>query len=327
MKILRIEGVDISAVVSALPKTKVDNLELLTKLSPEKAESIIKSTGVSSRRIAEDGVTPLDLTIKAALEAINASAIDRRSITAVVFVSFTSPSRMPCAAAQAQHRLKLSNDVLAFDISMACSGYIYGLYTAALLVNQTQGPVLLLDGDVQSAYMDAKDVGTQAVLADGASATILVPSATAKPWSFSFMTCGEKGEALRLNRGGNISMDGFGVFRFVASEVTQFAKEFLSITDGNNAEAFVPHQPNVFMVNSLASSLGFEKDKTWLSVDKIGNMSSASIPVTIAMNGANKFGSRGGSVALCGFGGGLSIGAGLIYLPPKCTYLEVTHGE
>lgn len=327
MKILHTQGVEIAAVVSALPRKSIDNLEFLTDLCPEKAESIIKSTGVSRRLVADYGVTPLDLALKAAESAIDACSIDRKSITAVVFVSFTSPTRMPCAAAQAQYRLNLPGDVLAFDISMACSGYLYGLHTAASLVNQTNGPVLLLDGDVQSAYMDANDIGTQAVLADGASATILVPSENAKPWSFSFMTCGGKGDALRLDRGSSIKMDGFGVFRFVASEVADFTKEFLSLAGGNEADAFVPHQPNVFMVNSLASSLGFAKDKTWLSVDKVGNMSSASIPVTIAMNGGEKFGQHGGSVALCGFGGGLSVGAALIRLPSKCAYLEVFHGE
>ena len=327
MKILQTEGVEIAAVVSALPVAELDNLKYLAKLCPEKAESIVKSTGVSFRRIASDGVTPLDLTVAAAKKAMEVSALPPSSITAVVFVSFTSPSRMPCAAAQAQHALNLSSNVLAFDVSMACSGYVYALELSAMLVRQTGGAVLLLDGDVQSAFMDKADIGTQAVLADGGTATVLMPSAGAAPWSFSFLTCGEKGGALRLDRGGNITMDGFGVFRFVAGEVTDFAKEFLSMTGAGEADAFVPHQPNAFMVRSLSSSLGFSEDKTWLSVDKLGNMSSASIPVTIAMHGERKFGGRGGTLALCGFGGGLSAGAAFIHLPPSCAYLEVPYGE
>ena len=136
---------------------------------------------------------------------------------------------MPSLAAQAQARLGFPKGILAFDLLQACAGWGYGLYLAALLVRETGKKVLLLDGDKQSAFLKADDPATAPLLSDGGTATVVEKAeGGGAPWRFAFQTDGEKGAALKLEKGGTIEMDGFGLFRFVATDVVVFLKEFLS---------------------------------------------------------------------------------------------------
>jgi 3-oxoacyl-[acyl-carrier-protein] synthase-3 len=316
IEILELGGVEISSVVASLPSGEVDNAQVLGQLCPEKAQSIIKATGISKRRVLSGESNLVDLMVSAAEEAIAVFGVSLNDIGAVVAVSFTSPSRMPSISSLVQAKLSLPNNVLAFDLSLACSGYVYGLYLSSLLVKQLGKRVLLLDGDVQSPFLKGDDFSTLAVLADGATATLIGPSESAVNWKFAFETHGEKSDALKC-RDGTLTMNGFEVFKFVATDVVGFAKEFMRATS-SEISAFVPHQANVYMVRELSKALGIDADKTWLSVDRIGNISSASIPATIAFTLAqSKTLPVQENVFLCGFGGGLSIGAALISLNGK----------
>ena len=124
-------------------------------------------------------------------------------------------------------------------------------------------------------------------------------------------------------------MDGFGVFRFAAEEVTALMRGFFAegAFSPESFDAFVPHQPNAYMVRELARSAGFSPDRTWLSCDKVGNVSSASIPVAIALNAPSSLGGRGGRLALCGFGGGLSAAAAAVSTCDGCAFGTVEYGK
>lgn len=303
MQISDVQGVRVAGVVGCVPPHEVPN-------EPKMAQA----TGIVTRRVAETGVTGLDLAVCAARELLARVPTALDDIGAVVSVSFTQPARMPCNAAQAQHRLGLPTNILAFDILQACAGYPQGLYVASLLVRSTGRKVLLLDGDGQSAFMTPNDAATSPVLADGSSATLLVPDADAAPMRFAFSVDGAKGGALRLPHGGTIAMDGFAVFRFVATDVVRFLKAFLVETQvtPETLDAFVPHQANVYMVRQLTKSLGIPTAKLRITADRFGNLSSASVPVTLADCGV-----RGERVLLAGFGGGLTISAALLTLAPQ----------
>ena len=304
MTVREIGGVRIAAICACIPGKSVPN-----------DEKVAKATGIAFRRIAETGVHAVDLCVKAA-ERVMADTNTRPSeIGAVISVSFTQRDRMPCSAAQAQKLLGLPNDIMAFDVMLACSGWGYGLFIAGMLARQFGKKVLLLDGDVQSEFVDRGDPSVVPVLADGGSATLVVPDSDAdSSWCFAFAAHGEKGDALRLEHGGSIRMNGFEVFRFVATDVAKFIREFIAATcvDVNKVDFFVPHQANVFMVGQLAKAVGFKDGRTLVSCDRIGNLSSASIPVTIAWHKA------AGKVLFSGFGGGLSISAGVIGIARDC---------
>lgn len=304
MKTLTVEGVRLEGVYACVPRTRATN-------SPELAET----TGIRERRIAADGTSPLDLSLAAAKRLMADLDLGPADIGAVVSVSFTQAKRMPASAVEAQSRLGLATDTLAFDVMLACSGYGYGLYLAALLARQTGRRTLLLDGDVQSAFLAPGDKATTPVMADGGTASVIAPDGS-DVWRFAFMSDGAKGAALELPTGGHIAMDGFGVFSFVATDVVRFLNEFLAATSVAPADldAFVPHQANVYMITQLAKSLGIDRAKLKVSCDELGNLSSASVPATLALRGA------AGRTLLAGFGGGLSASAALLNLDSACRF-------
>ena len=306
-KVDELGGVAIEGLAAYVPPRSVAN-----------DENVAKATGIATRRIAEDGETALDLSLRAAERLLAETGASRDDFGAVVSVSFTQHDRMPCSACQAQSRLGLPKCVIAFDVMQACAGYGYGLYLSALLARQTGRKVLLLDGDKQSEFLDSSDAATSPLLGDSGTATIVAPAANSAAWRFAFASDGEKGAALRLENGGTIRMDGFGVFRFVATDVVAYLKSFLSSAASGDDFLFAPHQANVYMVRQLAKSVGIPDERLLVSADRFGNLSSASIPVTLA---AHAEAVRGRNVLLAGFGGGLSVALGLVGIPADCAIL------
>lgn len=307
MTLQKLSGVRIDGVAVALPQRMVENVEA-------------PATGIRFRRQADEGETPLDFGVRAAKRLLSEGGWRAEEFGAILSVSFTQPERMPASAVRAQHALGFSPEVIALDVSLACSGYGYGLYLAGLLARQTGQKVLLLDGDVQSRFLNPEDVGTRAVLADGATATVISPKGEST-WAFSFAADGSKGDILKLKEGGTIEMDGFGVFKFVATDVVKRLREFLQELglEASAVDAFVPHQANVYLIRQLALSLGVPIEKLWISGDEFGNLSSASIPATLAHVG------KGGleKVLLSGFGGGLSFFAALVDLASDCRFVKI----
>jgi len=303
--LIRLESLRLSALCACLPARVVAN-----------DEKTVRTTGIVSRPVAEPGTTVVDLCVRAAEKALLDTGSRPEEFGAVIFVSFTQTCRMPSGAAQAQARLGIPTDVIAFDVSLACSGWGYGLYLSALLARQTGKKVLLLDGDVQSAFLDPQDVNMVSLLSDGGTAAIVEAKGGSEAL-FSFATDGEKGEALKLEHGGTITMDGFGVFKFVATDVVRYIKDFLSQMADHHPSVteltFVPHQPNVYMVRQLAKSLGFDEAKTAVSCNRFGNLASASVPVSIVANEVR------GPVLFAGFGGGLSVSTGCFNVPADCS--------
>ena len=311
--------------IRELPIAEVSEVEIegLAAYVPPRSvandEKVAEATGIVSRRVAEDGETALDLSMRAAERLLDETGADRNDFGAIVSVSFTQHERMPCGACQAQARLDMPKGVIAFDVMQACAGYGYGLYLSALLARQTGRKVLLLDGDRQSEFLDASDAATSPLLGDAGTATIVAPAAGAAAWRFAFASDGEKGGALRLEDGGAIRMDGFGVFRFVATDVVAYLKSFLSSAVPAGGDfLFAPHQANVYMVRQLAKSTGIPEDRLLVSADRFGNLSSASIPVTLASHADRVKGSR---VLMAGFGGGLSVALGMVDVSVDCTML------
>ena len=303
---MRIEGVDIEAVFGCVPANAVDNVVALTALlGAEKAESIVKATGFTTRRVASEGTDVIDFVLPAAKRALEGT--DPADIGCIVAVSFSSRDRFPALSARLQHALCLPTSIAAYDISMACSGWVYGLCSAVQMVKHTGKKVLLVDGDVQSAWTDSSDANTLAVMGDGASAALLAPGDG--DWDFAFYTDGGGADALRCRE--TISMDGFGVFRFVAGPVRKFLASFIQeseLLEGTDP-VFVSHQANMYMVRQLADALKL-KDRTIGSGAKYANTGSCSAALSMAdgMDGLSDVSGRT-PVLIAGFGAGLSAAA------------------
>ena len=303
---VRVPGFSVAAIHGCVPARVTDNFVVTAALAgADKARAIVQATGFSVRRAVEPGMTVLDLMLPAARCAIE--GVDATDIGGIVAVSFSSSTRFPAIAARIQKELGLPHTVAAFDLNMACSGYPYGLMVAGQLAAASGRQVLLVDGDVQSSFVDAADVNTMAVMSDAATATRIVPGGDGA--AFAFLTDGAHGETLSCSAVGPINMNGFGVFRFVATDVAAFLKDFLSEA-GDLPEFFVPHQANMYMVRQLASALGLGQ-RLLSSGPRFANPGSCSVPLTLAAGGFpdSSNGVRDCDVLLAAFGAGLSASA------------------
>lgn len=304
---VELKNLKVEAVWGCVPANTVDNLELCTALvGAAKAASIVKSTGFAYRRAIEPGKTLMDLALPAARKTLE--GVEAASIGGVVAVTFSSEDRFPALSIQLQHALGLAKDVMALDLQLACGGYPYGLMVAGQIAAATGKKVLLVDGDVQSAHVDAADVSTLAVMSDAATATLV--SATGCPAQFAVYTDGSGADVLTCGADGRIRMDGFGVFRFVAGPVADFLKGFLSSLATKPA-LFVPHQANMYMVRQLAKALGLE-DRLLTSGERFANPGSCSVALTLAANAGT------GRALLAGFGAGLAASAVCVDIPADC---------
>ena len=334
MQVLKLDGVRIEGIYSCLPAKSEDNLARCVEVygDEKKALSVVKATGIKSRRIVSPGTSSLDLCVAAAERLISDTGIAKEDIGAVIDVTFTPERTMPCNACQAQRRLGLTTDLVAFDINLACSGWAYGLFVAGQFAKATGKKVLLLDGDTQTPYMNSADIATVPVMADAGTATLVAPivEGDMRSWKFSFLTNGTKGDTLTLPFGGKISMDGLGIFKFVTMDVLYLIRDFMAeIGEApGSIDAFVPHQANVFMIQQIAKKLKFPSEKLWVSGDVFGNSSSATVPTTIAYCGVQKEGAVAKAakrLLVSGFGGGLSASVGLIDLLGNCKLKVFDH--
>ena len=314
---IELPALTIESVFGCVPACTADNLSLLADLvGSAKAESIVQATGFATRRVAAEGQSVFDLALPAARRAL--AGVAPADVGGVVAVTFSNPDRFPALAIRLQHALGLPQDVAAFDVGLACSGYPYGLYVAGQLAAVTEKQVLLIDGDMQSAHVDATDPNTLAVMGDAATATRV--SATGGFARFAFRTDGAGADVLRCGADGKIRMDGFGVFRFVAGPVTEFLRAFLAET--GMPDLFVPHQANMYMVRQLAKSLNLS-NQLLTSGELYANPGSCSVPLTLASGhtvGRSPRDRRTGTprALLAGFGAGLSAAAASVELSPTC---------
>lgn len=323
MEIQEINRVKLEGVGACVPAHSVESERLLAPIYADKAADIVKATGIETLRRADDGVTAVDLCVHAAarlLKSLVRGTTEKEflsSFAAVVFVSFTEKVKMPAAACRAQSLLSLPSDVMTIDLSLACSGWCSGLCLAAHIASLTRKRVLLLDGDVQTSRLAPGDKATTPVLADAGSAAVVAPGRDTDTMRFSFFSDGAQGDALKLEEGGAISMDGFAVYRFVAMKAAAFIGEFISSLPGgkDSFDAFVPHQANVYMIKQLANSLGFDPSRLWVSADRFGNPASASIPLTIASSAEGAPRGSDLEILAAGFGGGLSAATAAFTLP------------
>lgn len=297
----------LDAVFGCVPARAEDNRAACAALvGEEKAAAVVKATGFAERRVLERGRTVLDLMLPAARAAL--AGVAAAEVGGVVAVSFSAPERFPALAARLHRALGLPPDAAALDLQMACAGYPYGLMAAGQLAAATGRKVLLVDGDAQSAHVDAADVATRAVLSDAATATLV--SAAGAPAQFAFHTDGAGGDVLRCGADGTVRMDGFGVFRFVAGPVAAFLKGVLAAAPA--VDLFVPHQANLYMVRQLARALGLA-DRLLTSGECYANPGSCSVALTLAAHA-----DAAGRALLAGFGAGLAAAAACVTVPPAC---------
>jgi 3-oxoacyl-[acyl-carrier-protein] synthase-3 len=312
-----------------------------------------KAIGLNRRIIAKPEVTSLDLCADAAVRLIAEMGIDVSSIDAVVFVTQTPDHSQPNNASLLHGRLGLRNSVAAFELSMGCSGWVYGLQQAALLcAHGGAARVLLCAGDTLSRLTNPGDRSTDPLFGDAGSATIIEKTGRSAPFHFVLGADGSGAEAIIVPAGGarqptsaatrveavdaegnrhhaeNLRMNGAEVFNFTLREVPMAVNAALKLAGWtpDGADALVLHQANRFILSTVGRKCGFPAEKTLMDTfGKYGNQSSASIPCALIDALGGRLESAPLKIVACGFGVGLSWGAfagelGPLTVAPICSY-------
>lgn len=326
-------GASIRAVATHLPDQRLTNAMLAAAFpgswSPER---IFEKTGISERRIAADGETALDLAA-GAVTNLFAAGHDPGEVDFLIFCSQAPDYILPSSACILQERAGLPRTAGALDVSIGCAGYVYGLSLAAgLIAAGTARQVLLVTADTYSKFINAKDRSVRTLFGDGAAATLVVADERGAIGPFVFGTDGRGAGSLIVESGGarlarsettaierqdesgnsrsqdDLFMDGPAVMSFTLREVPAAWTELKRRADRTDSDfdlVFL-HQANRLMLDALVRKLKLDPAKVPYSFEKIGNTVSSSIPFALEDAFASGRLARGSTVALIGFGVGLS---------------------
>ena len=310
MAILSYKNVGITAMAACVPKNVIDNYHYDLDIWPEEeVKKVVDKVGVVERRFADDKTCSSDLCFAAAEKLIADNQIDRNEIDLVVFLSQTPDYRMPATSILLQNRLGLPMTTMAFDISLGCSGFISALSIVySMMGNKGFRKALLLDGETRSKVYSRKDRREAFIFGDAGIAALIERGEQFGDSHFSLNSDGSRGELIMIPGGGyrhmssidtlkekvvdeygNIrsdeqgTMKGADVFNFVIVEVPKDIKRLLAVTgeDIQNMDYYVFHQANSFINNYIAKKMKLDKSRMPWTIQKYGNTSSVSVPLTI----------------------------------------------
>ena len=324
MAFFSLSNVSMRAVAAVVPRSQVSNYSLAA-FSEDEKNKLVSTLGIENRWVAEPAQCASDLCYAAAKKVIARLNWKPEEIEALFFVTQTPDHILPGNSTQLQHRLGLSEQCAAFDINQGCAGYVYGLSMAASFISATKAKkVLLLVGDTITKLVSPGDKSLEPIFADAGTATALVYNDEADQMHFNLETIGREYEAIIVKEGASrypginadaarLSMKGLDVFNFSIQRVAPHAEALLqkASCDKQQVDAFVFHQANKLILESIGKKMNISPDKMPMSLQHYGNTNGATIPLTLAHNfGGQVFKDK--NVLMCGFGVGLSIASCLV---------------
>lgn len=319
----------ITGTGSALPAKILTNADL-ERMVDTSDEWIIARTGIKERRVAVKGEYTSTFAAEAARRALSMADVSPEELDLIIVGTVTPDFPFPSTACILQKELGARNAV-AFDVSAACSGFIYGLSIADSFIRSGRiKKALVIGAEVLSRIVDWNDRNTCILFGDGAGAAIIESSeelngilsthifSNGSCWDLLYQPgSGSRNPATDPSTDPGlffISMEGNEVFKHAVRAMEEAATAAL---DANSMKAselslFIPHQANMRIVNATAKRLGLPSERVFINLQNYGNTSAASIP--IALDEANRQGrlARGGTILLDAFGGGFTYGSALL---------------
>lgn len=310
---------EIRFLYTSTPEKKIKNNYFEDYFSNELIEKSSKMTGVEQRFWADKNTTTLDLCVDAAKKMFDDNNFDQNSIDAIVLVTQTPDYQIPASSYIAHKELNLSQNCMAFDVNLGCTGFVYGYYLATSLLNSGLKNILLLAGETSSKTVDIKDQGTSMLFGDAGSATLITSRKKSNDQVFSFKSNGSGYETIIIPSGisrkhkllkkikkDKLFMSGPDVFNFTIKEIPDFIKSYCDFCSKNlhSWDFILLHQANLFMLNHIYKKTKVKEEQKHINIQKFGNASSASIPLLISDLGEKlNFDSK---ILATGFGVGLS---------------------
>lgn len=326
----------ICGVGSALPSRVVTNEELSAYL--DTSDQWIRSrTGIGARHWVEPGTATADLAVEAGSRALESAGYD--AVDAVVLATATPDRLVPATAPEVATRLGLTG-VAAYDVAAVCSGFVYGLATAAGLIATGEfRRVLLVGAETYSTIIDPKDRGTAAIFGDGAGAVVLRAGTADEPGAVGPCDLGSDGSLSELGMvpaGGSrqrssgitaapedhyFQMRGGDMYRHAVQRMSTSAQTALTRAGWSVADVdrFVPHQANARIAAAVAERLGLAAGQRISNIERVGNTAAASIPLLLAQACADGRLRAGHRVLLAAFGSGATWGATTLVWPEVAT--------
>ena len=314
---------------SYLPKNIMTNYDLEKKLDTNN-DWIVARTGIEERRIADEKESSGDMAIKA-VENLKSKGAVVEDADAIIVATSTKSYTFPSTAGLIQKAFNVKNSCLAFDISAACSGYIYALNTAASLIESGEcKKVLIVAAEKCSDLLNWDDRTTAILFGDGVSTALLEASSNDNKGIISTDIGSEPNDEILIVKGGGsvnpiteenvedntntIFMAGTEVFKKAVKTFDETINKTVKAADLglNDLSLIITHQANTRIMNAVAKSLGLSDDKFYVNIQKYGNTSAASVGIAFTEafeSGAVK---EGDYVLLTAFGAGLTWGSTLI---------------
>lgn len=328
-------GARVVGVVSCVPSRRIENAHFTDRFG-DKVHEVVKMTGVQQRYWVEDGATASDLCARAADRLLDGLSWARDSVDGVIFVSQTPDYRLPATSCVLQERLGFRSGVLAFDVSLGCSGYPYALWLAMMMIQTGAAKRLILAvGDTISTMTDVNDRGTALLFGDAGTVTAVQATAPgADPAHFILGTDGAGADNLIVAEGAfrrreatgklegrqldKLFMDGGEVFNFTLKAVPGLVRDTLAAAgrEVDDYDMFLLHQANAFMIRHLAKKAKLPADKVPINIDRYGNTSSATLPLLMTTDMAEQLADGDRQVAMFGFGVGYSWAAASMRIGP-----------
>ncbi|MDT3960274.1 beta-ketoacyl-ACP synthase III [Staphylococcus kloosii] len=294
------------------PENVVDNAYFESFLETSD-EWISKMTGIKERRWANEDEDTSDLAYKASLKAIEDAGIKATDIDMIMVATSTGDYAFPTVANMLQTKLGIGK-VASMDQLAACSGFMYAIINAQQFIKSGDYKnILVVGADKLSKITDMTDRSTAILFGDGAGAAIIGEVSEGRGiLSYELGSDGSGGEYLYLNpENGKIFMNGREVFKFAVRIMGEASNKAVAKAglQPEDVDMFVPHQANIRIMESARERLGLDKSKMSVSVNKYGNTSAASIPLSVAQELENNKIKDDDVLVFVGFGGGLTWGA------------------
>src|SRR5229473_311828 len=305
-----------------------DDLEKLVETSND---WIVERTGIRERHIVDKGVATSDLATEAAKRALAERGLAPSDLDALIVATVTPDMFFPSTACLVQHKLG-AKGVWGFDLSAACSAFVYALQTGAqFIATGAHKKVMVIGADVMSSIIDYTDRATCIIFGDGAGAVILEPADDDSLSMIDFIheVDGSGGCSLYMPGGGSLNpashetidkkmhyvhQDGQQVFKFAVRKQTEACEKLLARNGlkGSDIDAFIPHQANLRIINATADRLGLRPESVVVNIERYGNTTAGTIP--LAMNTAVEEGKlkKGSLVLMASVGAGFTVGAALL---------------
>jgi 3-oxoacyl-[acyl-carrier-protein] synthase III len=324
-----LKKVKISSLGTYLPPRLLTNSDLERMVNTTN-EWILSRVGIRERHIVDKGVATSDLAVQAANKVLAQRGLTPNDLDAIIVATVTPDMLFPSTACLVQHKLGAEH-AWGFDLSAACSGFIYAMQTGAqFIATGAHKRVLVIGADVMSSIIDYTDRATCVIFGDGAGAVILEPSDDESGLiDFIYEIDGSGGCYLYMPGGGSLNpsthetvdqkmhyvhQDGQQVFKFAVRRQTEACLKLLERNglSGSDIDVFVPHQANLRIINATAERLGLRPESVIVNIDRYGNTTAGTLP--LAMGTAVEEGKlkKGSLVLLAAVGAGFTVGAALL---------------